>query len=432
MHLLQRVKQLRAERAALVTESERILAGAAAANRPLSDDDKRRDDEIHAKLEPIKAELSRYERTLEEDRSVKALTEDDHKVIDQFGGDKRAGFRNVGEFARAVFLSLNPNGGRMDERIARIMAAPTGYMQETGGTAGEGIHVPPAFRTEIYEAVKGDGASVFNLVTPEPTNSNAVEFIRDETTPWGSAGIQAYWRKEAGAMTASKLAEKAGLLQLHELYAYALATDELLADAPRLSSRLTRQAGRAINYKASDAIINGNGVGMPLGVLAADCTVSQAKETSQTAATVNATNIAKMWARQIGLGSYYWLCNPDVLPQFIGMTIGQQPVFVPPASGLTQAPGGFLMGRPVIPTEPCATVGTVGDLINFDPNGYYAAVKSGEGIQFAESMHLFFDYNVRAFRWTFRLAGQPAASAALSPAKGSTTRSHFVTLATRA
>ena len=46
-------------------------------------------------------------------------------------------------------------------------------------------------------------------------------------------------------------------------------------------------------------------------------------------------------------------------------------------------------------------------------------------------MHLYFDYNTSAFRWTFRLAGQPLISAPIVPAHGGATKSCFVTLGAR-
>ena len=52
-------------------------------------------------------------------------------------------------------------------------------------------------------------------------------------------------------------------------------------------------------------------------------------------------------------------------------------------------------------------------------------------VQMAQSMHLWFDYDMSAFRWTFRVDGMPWLSAPVDPAKGTTKRAHFVTLATR-
>jgi HK97 family phage major capsid protein len=70
---------------------------------------------------------------------------------------------------------------------------------------------------------------------------------------------------------------------------------------------------------------------------------------------------------------------------------------------------GYILGYPVKFTEHCQTLGVVGDLVCVNMSGYYAATKAG-GVDFASSMHLYFDQNLTAFRWTFRLAGQPILS----------------------
>ena len=101
------------------------------------------------------------------------------------------------------------------------------------------------------------------------------------------------------------------------------------------------------------------------------------------------------------------------------------------SAGCREAPGGRLLGRPILFTEHAKTVGDKGDLQLVNPNGYEAFRKQS-GVQFAESIHLYFDYNIRAFRWIFRIGGQPVLSAPVSPAKGSNTKSHFVALADRA
>jgi hypothetical protein len=54
------------------------------------------------------------------------------------------------------------------------------------------------------------------------------------------------------------------------------------------------------------------------------------------------------------------------------------------------------------------------------------------GIQAAESMHVQFLTDQMAYRWTYRLDGQPAWRTTLTPANGSATLAPFVTLATRA
>jgi hypothetical protein len=60
-----------------------------------------------------------------------------------------------------------------------------------------------------------------------------------------------------------------------------------------------------------------------------------------------------------------WLIHPDAEVQLPLMTLGQQPVYMPPG-GLRDNPFGTLLGRPVIPHQVCETVGDLGDIMLVD------------------------------------------------------------------
>lgn len=420
-----RYQALLQKRADLVSEQKGLFAAVERDARDLTDAEKSRDDAIHAELTTLAGDIQREERRREWERTAAPAghISDVHPRIED---DPNRGFANLADFALAVRAAYSP-GGSMDERL-RYGAAPTNYHQESG--SDEGRMVPPAFKAEIFEAVTAGDDSLLSVVDAEPTNSNAVEWLRDESTPWGATGVSAAWRVEGAQMSPSKLATAGETLRLHELYAFVLATGELQQDAPRLANRLTSKAGLAIRYKVNEAIVNGTGAGTPLGWFTSSAKVSVAKEGSQTADTVVAANVAKMYARNLNPGRAIWYVNQDVLPQLFTMTLGNNSIYVPPSSGFQNAPGGFLFGRPVVTLENCATVGDQGDIQFIDPKGYYAATKTS-GAEYAESMHLYFDYNMQAYRWLFRLGGQPYLSAAISPAKGAVTRSHFVVLDAR-
>lgn len=345
-------------------------------------------------------------------------------VVNDLNPERTAGFRNLAEFALAV---RNVGTGTFDPRLN---AAPANYHQNQGA-AGEGFLVPTEYRQQIWDLVFADN-DLLAMCNQEPTSSNAISIPKDETTPWGASGVQAYWRAEAGQMTASKAAITGTILQLHELYAFVLATSELLEDAPRLNARLTMQAARAIKWQASEAVVNGDGNGKPLGFMNANCLLTVSKESAQSG-TMNIANFYKMYARLLRTGgSPVWLMNPDVLPFIATLTFGNMPAWLPNNAPLSGQPGdGMLLGRPVFFNEHMQTFGTLGDIALADMSGYALATKQGGGIDFAASIHLYFDYNIQAFRWTFRVGGQPYLSAAVSPAKGSNTKSHFVTLQAR-
>jgi HK97 family phage major capsid protein len=345
--------------------------------------------------------------------------------VNDLNPETTGGFRNVADFAISVRSALT--GGGFDPRLG---AAPANFQQNQGG-AGEGFLTPTDYRDQIWALAFPDN-DLLSLCNPEPTNSNAISLPKDETTPWGAAGVQAGWRIEAGQMSATKAAITGAMMQLHELYAFVIATDELMSDAPRLNARLTVQSGRAINWKASDGVMWGDGNGKPLGFMNSKALVTVAKDAGQAAKTLSVNNIASQLARLLATGGNpVWIANRDILPQLIALVIGNQPAWVPFNQGLVGGPGGYLLGYPVYFNEHAQTLGTLGDLVLADLTGYALASKIGQGIEFASSIHLFFDYNMSAFRWTFRLGGQPYLSAPVAPANGANTKSHFVALAAR-
>lgn len=337
------------------------------------------------------------------------------------------GFANLGEFALAVKAG-NPMAGasfKMDDRLS----APANVHTEQGDAAGSYL-VPAEYREEIVDLVFGEQSdTIMNLIAPEPTSKNRVQGLGDETTPWGTSGVQAYWRSEGDAMTATKLELNPRETPVDELYAFVNATEELLEDAPRLTAYLQRKAPAAIRWKAVDAFMWGDGVGKPKGWMTSSALVSVAKETGQVADTIVKQNIAKAWTRMIDPTSAVWLINSDTLPQLMDLeSANGQPLWQP---NFTVAPGGTLLGRPIYWTDHADTVGDLGDVQFVNPNGY-EAFRKVNGVSFAESIHLFFDYNVRAFRWIFRIGGQPVLSAPVTPPRSSATKSHFVAIAARA
>ena len=218
-------------------------------------------------------------------------------------------------------------------------------------------------------------------------------------------------------------------------------TEELLQDAGSLSGYLNRKVPEKFDYKIQSAIVNGSGAGQPAGILTAPCTVSVAKDTTsspnQAASTFTYRNVVDMWTRMYApcRQRSVWLINPDVEAQLQYMQFSKNrsdepiPVYLP-ANGVSGAPYATLMGRPVIVTEACPALGTAGDVILADLSQYLTVLKTG-GIRSDVSIHLFFDYDVAAYRFIFRVAGMPWWAAAITPANSSNTRSCFVTVAAR-
>lgn len=352
----------------------------------------------------------------------------------QFTRDKgKWGWKNMGEYAIAVRQAAR-QGSQLDPRL--VMNAPSTYSQEGVGADG-GFAVPPDFRQEIWQKVNGED-SLLAMTDQNPTSKNTIVFPADETTPWDSSGgIQAYFESEAGQLTQSKVALQDKTIRLNKLTALVPVTEELMEDAPGLDGYLRKKVGEKFDFKLNLKFVQGTGAGEPLGILNAASLVSAAKESGQSADTIVAENIMNMWTRMYApcRRNAVWLINQDIEAQLMQMVIqgtnsGVFPVYMPP-SGLSAAPYGTLMGRPVFPTQACETLGDKGDIILVDMKQYMTALKTGN-LRTDVSMHLWFDYDVLAYRFILRIAGQPWWASYITPRDSSNYISWAVTLDERA
>lgn len=351
--------------------------------------------------------------------------------------DPKRGFaRGIGEFASAVMHAMTPGKVSNDPRL-QFLAAATGMNQAVGSEGG--FLVPPQFSQTIYEGLQNESENILGrtdnyTVTGESLTFPAnAETSRANGSRWG--GVRGYWIAEAAQMTSSKPTLRQVRVEPQQLAVLTYVTDKLLANAQALEQYITRAAVSEINFLVGDAFFNGTGAGQPVGVIGHAATVSVAKEAGQAAATLVAANVNNMWARLHANArkNAVWFINQDVEPQLHALNItvgtGGLPAYLPPG-GLSDAPYATLKGRPVIPVEWCATLGTVGDVVLGDPKAYVMGVRGG--IDTAMSMHLRFDYAETAFRWMYACDGQPWLASAITPYKGTNTLSPFVTLATRA
>lgn len=432
---MDRLARLRQQLEARREEGRALLDAAEADDRDLTAEEAEQLDAIDADIEALQGEITSAEalaerrRRLGEARSSTALSPAGSRTVNDPNPETTGGFADIGEFAVAVHAAVEATriGGTVDERLQRVAVEGA---HRGGGEAGEGFLLPPEFRDAVWELVN-QFDELGPLIDEEPTSARKVHMGADETTPWGASGIKAYWRKEGGKMTPSQLDLEGREVPLHELYTLALATEELLEDAPRLNNRLTRKAAEAIAYKKNAAIVEGSGVGQPLGWTKSKAQVVVPKVDGQAADTIVAENVAAMLSRlqMLAGSSPFWMINQDALPELMTMRIGDRPIWTPP-TGFAGAPGGFLLGYPIRWSEFCETLGDQNDIQLINPRGYYGARRS-QGPRFAISIHLYFDFGLQAFRWMFRYGGQPHLSKPVSPRKGVSTRSHFVTLAAR-
>lgn len=437
------LEELKARLAELQAANEGIVAKCREENREPTDDETKTIDANFVEIDRVNANIARIER-------INAGAAPGQRKVPQAGGaadgsgrpsvpaapkvDARTmGFRNLGEFA----VCAKAAGAGDPGAAGRLQAAAS----EGAGSEG-GFLVPPQFRDAIWQKVGGEG-SLMSRCDTVTLERNELKVPKDETTPWGTAGLQVYWEGEAQQATGSQPSLEAQSVRLNKLMGLVRVSDEVLEDAGSLDAYLRSRAPIVINHRINSAIISGTGVGKPLGILNADCRVTVAKETSQPADTVFHRNIEKMWSRMYAdcRANAVWLINQDVEPQLGQMSfrdVGAYPstatgtavpVYIP-AGGVAGSPYASLKGRPVVPVQACKTVGDEGDIILADLSQYLIAQKAG-GVKTDVSMHLYFDYGQQAYRFVFRMAGLPWWNSSITPENGSNTLSCFVTLAAR-
>jgi HK97 family phage major capsid protein len=333
-------------------------------------------------------------------------------------------FKSAGEFFRAV-KNAATNPGMTDKRLF-AMKAPNGLNEAV--PSGAGFLLPVNIAGEIYQGMFPVG-SVLSLMRPQPIEGNSltINAVDETSRATGSrlGGVRGYWLAEAATKTASAPKFRQIDLKLKKVAALCYATDEILEDVTYLSAWLNREVPQELRFLTEDAFINGSGAGQPLGILNSPALVSA---TRVDANKIQTADVLGMWARRlVGMTDYVWLANQGITPQLYTMTVGQMPVYLPPG-GLSGSQYGQLMGRPVIETEYNPALGSVGDLLLVSPSAY-AAVDKGGAVQAAQSIHVEFVTDQTAFRFVYRVDGQPLLNSAITPFKGTDTQSAFVALA---
>ena len=426
------LRALQARKSGLVKEARALTDLATNEARDMTDTEVAAFDVLRGKIDAASSAIDREAALIVEEARLSASDALGIVVTDNRELDPKRGFANVGEFMQAVFQSQKP-GKSVDERLFIGAAAPTSFSNESAGQDG-GFLVPPQFSQQIFKLSLGED-SLLPMTDNVEISGNSMAFPKDETTPWGTNGIRAYWQGEAASAIATKPVLGLATLRLKKLMALVPTTDELLDDANALTSYLPQKVALSIRWKTNESLLFGAGNGVPLGCLNAGATVTVAKETGQATQTLLPQNLAKMIAR-LPTGSFanaVWIVNNDVLPALFTLTLGNYPIYIPsglPVGGIQVSPYGTLLGRPVFVSQHANTFSSQGDILLLDLSYYQTITKAG-GLQTATSMPLYFDADLTAFRTTFRLDGQSKIIAPIAPAKGATTMSPFIQLAAR-
>lgn len=440
------LKLLHEQRAKALADRETLLAKA-----DFSDEDGKRDDELGKEIEALNAKIARVEafetekarefakvnpKPTKATNPVSSTTDTIEVSEPGFVKDPKKGFDTPAQFLTAV-IETNAQGRVSDERLKYLQFDPKATQGSDENMVSSdpygGFTLPEGFSPNLLTIA--DEADPFagrtTMVPMQVPTVNIPARVDSNHSTSVAGGVTVSRTAETTDATATRIEFENVRLEAHELVGASYATEQLLRYSPlSFTTILAQSFGSAFAGKRVDEIINGNGTDEFEGIVAAGCTVEQAAEGSQTAATLKYENVIKMRSRCWGYDGAVWVANHDTLPELMTIAFTSSaiaPIWQP--SAREDRPD-MLLGRPIFFSEYAATLGTVGDILLANMSQYLEGVL--QPLESAESIHVRFLARERTFRFVRMDAGAPWWRTKLTPAKSSTTLSPFVTLATRA
>jgi HK97 family phage major capsid protein len=397
---------------------------------------------LETKFDGLDDDLKAEELMVERERSLTPVRDDDSEAARRTAGaarveigknnadeDPKRGFKSHTEFLRCVMTAHS--GRHVDARLKPLAAAGS----DEGSTSSDpfgGFLIPEAFAPQML-MVRAEDDPTAGATTRVPMSAPSVKIPartdKDHSSSV-SGGFTVTRRPETVQGQGSRVATERITLEAHELFGLGYATETLINDSPGSFVAIIQASfSDEFNARILDEKLNGSGVGEYLGVMNAPCLITVNKETGQAADTIMKENVDKMRARCWRYGRAIWLANHDTLPQLKSLVqlvgTGGAPV---PYFTVTNDGQAMLDGRPLYFTEFASSIGDLGDLILGNWSEYLEG--QFQGLQQAESIHVRFEYNERAFKFWLRNDGQPWWRSALTPRKGAML-SPFVTLQAR-
>lgn len=417
------LKQLKQRKADTLARMDSIFGAASAANRDLTEEERKEYDTLKASVKTMNEDIARAEAQLEEQRTSANVV----RVEVGENRETKRPWTSLQEQLKAIKDHATSRGAKTDPRL---------YAAALGGNesvdAEGGFLVAPQFAPDVWQR-SYDASQIAKRCFDQPMSSNRLlinavdEDSRVDGSRWG--GLLSYWVGEASTFTPSQPKFRQMELVAKKLIVLSYATDEQLVDGPAWAKYVDKTVPLEIAFRLDDAVVNGSGAGMPLGYLNSGALIAV---TRATGGQVSAADIFAMWARRFRAvtGDLVWLINQDVEDQLWNLTRGSgtavELLYTGPGQRGNNTGYGVMMGKPVIPVEQAATLGTLGDITLVSLEQYCLARRSE--IEADTSIHVQFLTDQQAFRWKMRCDGQPFWKKPLTPKNGTNTQSAFIGL----
>jgi hypothetical protein len=301
----------------------------------------------------------------------------------------------------------------------------------TASTITDGLEVITDILPQRREYGKGTGVDeVMARFQPVNTARKEVGFFTNDDT-YNVDGLVVTRIREGGTQSEQRFSNKFNRFRLYKVGVFARITEEDLQNVPLLQSRYADRAPATIEVQKVQDIIDGNGVGEPIGFTSDKNTAAIFTARAGGAGTITYPDLGrleKQYFRKNGVGLYF--TNQSSLGQLTELADTNGRLLWKPSldDGVTNSIiHGTLNGRPLIVSEDMPALADKGALALVNPAGYVFA-NHVSGVRFAQSMHFYFDSDEMAFRWLSQYGGRPAFKEAYTPRKGGEDLSHFVML----
>lgn len=426
MDYMEKITALREEKGALLAQAEG-LAAEGKFNEV---------DQITARMEGINNSIQSLEKLAEQSRRQAEPAYDGALHSGGTGDEENETkpFASLGEQLKSIY-DFRKN--HKEDRRLKVVNAALGANEGAG--ADGGFLLQEDFAGTILESAV-QSSPLLNRLDRFTCSSaaNAMRWVSVNETDTSKSvfgGVQMYWSAEAGTVAASKPAFKELKMDLEKMMGFAYCTDEMLTDAAFLSGFLGSAFALAADRLLVESVIDGDGVGKPLGILKSPALITVDKESGQAAGTFTGANAIKMQGRAMprNRDRLVWLMHPDLEEQlpYLAIQSGEAAKFLwNPEGGL----GGFdtqrVLNKSVLFEDSCAAVGSKGDVLLVDPWQYILLTKGT--IKQDWSVHVEFLTDQNCFRVVFRCNGMPKVSQTTTVKNSSKARSPFVALGARA
>ncbi len=319
----------------------------------------------------------------------------------------------------------------MTEVASGLGSAALSRAAASGTGSDGGFLIPTEYSRKVWNHSIGD-----ELVRPRatvvPMTSNEkivpATVIGDHSSSL-FGGVTASWKEEGSLLDDTRPKFRALKLQAKKLSLYGTASNEFLRDSSGAGDSAFRTTFMgALGWTIDNVSLRGNS-GNITGIIDSPCTITQAKDSAQTADTISYTNLTGMLSKlhpALHKGAVF-VVHPSCIPELASLNIGTDNHY----QIISESNGSMkILSLPVVISEHASILGDEADvmLCNFSQ----LAIGMREHMRLDKSADVRFDYDEVAMRLISRLDIAPLWDEPMTLRDGSHEVSPFVVLAARA